>query len=1267
MPNPPVIDSAPAISAQRRDAVDRARQRWISRLIDLSQRNNLLYFRPLKVGTLDLTPADRDALADLLSGKTVGLNKLLPQHDDRAKLTAQVKQIARTARENAEERGLETLFLAAGMATWEGEPGKRPPESAALLVPITVNSRDRSGPTLKRAGEPQVNPVLLHVLAATFNCQIQPDVLLAAADIDPERDDDPFDLDALLMKLDELGRGIPGFGVRRTVMLGNFFFQKMAMVRDLRELSDALASSDLIAGLAGDVEAQQRVSGKSGNGSAPTIDPREFDRTPPEKEFLVLDADATQQTAIAIAQSGTSTVIQGPPGTGKSQVIANLIVNAAAAGKRVLFVAEKRAALQVVLDRLDRVGLGHLALDLHGADTSRKAIAGRMRDALDYIQKGEPIVSDTMLATLVDRRNRLNAHVQRMHAPRQPSGLSVYQLQETLLRDSPAVPLKSRLRGQSLMTINPNVVSEIKDLLASAADLGPLFLATDSSPWSRAILADGHTAQAAMDLATSLADRALPDTRARINSTLGALRSAPAVNLDEAERLLELADQVDALLRAYRADLFNETLGGLVAGLQPAAKDFIPRLVATLFNGSYKRAKLTMSQYAIASKPAPLEMLKAATEASRLQRSWREAKMDSPTPVSSGDASQSLQLVRDLRSKLDRLSSQLREDLSKLSFDALGERLAALRDDSLTPRRIPKLREIEKRLDSLGLQAFVAEFRQTPSPGESWPAAFEWAWLRSCLDHALAEEPELAAFSGQVHGKHVAEFVDLDKRRLELAAKQVATRHVREAMSILGNLGQQASLVRREAEKKMRHLPFRRLVEQAPDVLATLFPCFMCSPLSVSQLLPGERRMFDVVIFDEASQVLPEDAVPSLMRATQAVVAGDQHQLPPTPFFAAGDDEAGESDRQSAPDDVDATEGFESLLSMMSVFAPSPMLQWHYRSRDERLIAFSNRHIYGGGLITFPSPAIEPSVEHVLVKSDDNTGGDDESASPEVRRVVDLILQHAEREIAKPPVQRRSLGVIALGITHARRIEAAIDQALEAREGNELDEFFDPTTPDRFFVKNLERVQGDERDTIILTMGVAPDAVGRAKLTRFGPLNNRAHGYRRLNVAITRARQRMIVVSSFSHHGIDASGSISRGMDLLRQYIQYASEGGRLNSDGGTTAVALNDFEASVAGALAAKGIVTVGQWGASGYRIDLVAQHPSQPGRFVLAIECDGATYQSAPTARDRDRLRQQHLESLGWRFHRIWSTDWFTRKEVELRRLLAAYESAVAQADNR
>jgi very-short-patch-repair endonuclease len=1291
-PPPPLAPLAPPVPTGN-PAVERARRAWVGRLMDLSQRNNLLYYRPLKVGTLDLTHADRELLADLLGGRrAVPLRKLLPPDADRTQAEAQLKQIARKAKENFEERGLETLHLAAGMATWEGEAGKRPPEAAVLLVPLTLELKARGGPALARGGEPEVNPVFLHVLANQYGCAIDPVELLKAAhpapepeaerpgearggtgagrvaddDEDEEEDELAFDLDAVLARLVDLAGDVPKFGVRRRVALGNFSFQKMAMVRDLEELGPELAASDIIAGLAGDVAARARIAPAGGVADGDP-DPREFDRQPPEAEHLVLDTDSSQQRAIRLGQRGQSLVIQGPPGTGKSQVITNLIVQLAAEGKRVLFVAEKRAALQVVLDRLHDRGLGHLALDLHGAETSRKLIAGRLRDGLANVDRGEPVASDAILKPFASRRAALNAHAGRMHAPRPPSGMSVFEMQGRLLRARGEPTPKARFRRDALMALTPDALSRAKDALVEAAALGSLFLGTSPSAWAGAALTDGHAAQAAMDLADRLAEESWPAARVRIAATLRPARATEPATVAEGIELLRTAVEANRVLATFRADLFKENLHDLAAALQPAAGGLFARLWATMTNARYRRAKAIVEANST-SQLLPADLPRVVKDAAAVADRWRAAGFDRPAPVEVPGAAETLKEAEVLAGELGKLGQAVnRGDLTRMPAGELTTLLAALSADDATPRRVPALRRIATLLSGLGLDPLVAELRQSHADApDAWPGLLERAWLRSCLEHAWADDPDLASFDGRVHGKAVAEFCRLDRERLDLAARTVARAHVRTVVDALRAAPQQAALVRREAEKKMRHLPFRRLLAQAPDVLGALFPCFMCSPLSVSQLLPGDRRLFDVVVFDEASQVLPEDAVAALVRGRQAIVAGDEHQLAPTEFFASGaddDEDDGTAGDATADAGAGATEGFESLLSMMKSFVPAPMLEWHYRSRDERLIAFSNRHVYGDRLITFPGPGGDaPAVSHVLVSKGDGPG-DGESGSAEVRRVVAMVLDHARAQLDVPPERRKSLGVIAMSLRHAQRVEAALDRALEDHE--DLEPFFDPNASDRFFVKNLERVQGDERHVIYLTMGVEPDASGRVSLTHFGPVNSREKGYRRLNVAITRAKERMVIVSAFGHHAINAGNNPSRGIDLLRQYLHYASTGGRHLGDGQGSGVPLNAFEADVADALAAAGIETVPQWGTSRYRIDLVARHPRRPGRVVLAIECDGATYHSAPTARDRDRLRQQHLEALGWRFHRIWSTDWFTRRDDELRRARQAFDDAFAYAD--
>ena len=392
------------------------------------------------------------------------------------------------------------------------------------------------------------------------------------------------------------------------------------------------------------------------------------------------------------------------------------------------------------------------------------------------------------------------------------------------------------------------------------------------------------------------------------------------------------------------------------------------------------------------------------------------------------------------------------------------------------------------------------------------------------------------------------------------------------------------------------------------------------------------------------------------------VVAGDRHQLPPTTFFATAIE--GEDDITADDDDgrdamataTAAIGGFESLLGTLEAFLPNWLLEWHYRSEDERLITFSNTHIYSGRLVTFPSARGSEAIRHILVPHDPALGGQEESASREVDEVVRQVLQHSE---TRP---HESLGVITMGIKHANRVQAALDRALDL--GPDLSEFFSLDREERFFVKNLETVQGDERDAIILSIGYGKVANGDLP-HRFGPLTQDV-GYRRLNVAVTRAKRRVCLISSFSHDEIDLNRSGSRGVQLLKAYLEYAASGGRrLPEQEQAGELGLNVFEADIRDALEARHITTRPQFGASRYRIDLVAMHPEKVGRPVLAIECDGAAYHSSATARDRDRLRQTHLQRLGWRFHRVWSTDWFYNREQETERAVSAYEEAVRAAD--
>jgi very-short-patch-repair endonuclease len=1226
----------------RREAVEKARQGWIRRLIDLSRRNNLLYFRPLKSGTLNLSSAEPDLMASLLSGGgAVAMPKLVPMYSAES-LATSIRDIARRAQANAEEKGLQTLFVALGMATWPASDGGRPAEAPVLLFPATLTKQGQS-PLLTLSGTPQANLVLLHFLKTEFGVDLQDEDLISR--LAPDEAGESPNTAAVFDALRKSAADVPRFEVMPSAFLGNFAFQKLAMVKDLQERVNELTAHDMIAAIAGDNKARDAVSLPEHD-----LDPKNLDQVPPDSEYIVLDADSSQQCAIASVLAGQNLVIHGPPGTGKSQTIANLVAALAATGRRVLFVAEKRAALEVVVRRLCDVNLGHLAIDLHGADLSPKRVMQQVADALGKVRNAVPVECEKVHRQLVDRRTRLNNHVKRLHEKRQPTGLSVYEMQGNLLRWGSSVHSSTRWQGDELRRITPKTAEEVRDLLVDAAGFESLFLRTDSSPWTGAKLSDGPSVKRAIDLVSGGRLR-FPTFVKSLHAVIAQTRLTAPSSIQQARQIINLVTAVQSTLRTYSKSIYSQDLELLLKQLEPARAGRLSSLWAWLTRASFRRCRRSVLQIRTAGAAPVGALLAEVQEVQRQVAQWAAKAENDSTPCEVAGFPGHKSNCDPLLSDADALGAILARRPDQLALDEFEGLLSRLADDQSIPHQIPKLTQVENELDAVGVRKLVAEIRQTTPESAKWPDVFRYAWLASSLDAVSENDPEIRGFKGATHDRYVRDFDQLDEERIVIAAERVRRAHGLRAIEAMNAHPEQERLIKAEAVKSKRHLPLRKVFAQTADVLTAVCPCWMASPLSVSQLLDGGKQYFDFVIFDEASQVLPEDAIPAIMRGKKLIVAGDNKQLPPTTFFAAGDEEDFTEDEEAG-----ASEGFESLLDMMIPFVRSSYLDWHYRSRDEALINFSNHHIYQNRLVTFPGPGGPPVISHELVRQEPGLDGQEESSGAEVRAVVDLAIRHAREH------QRETLGIITMGIRHMNRIQAALDRELQKH--SKLEDFFDPNAAERFFVKNLERVQGDERDAIIISIGYGKDRAGNLPL-RFGPLLSEA-GRRRLNVAITRARQRLTVVSSFSHQDLDFTrvrpGS---GVELLRNYLQYAASRGRRLGDVQLTTTPMNDFEMEVFDVLTTQGLKLVPQLGASHYRIDMVAEHPSKPGRFVLAIECDGATYHSSYTARDRDRLRQQQLENLGWRFHRIWSTDWFMRKGDEVKRAMKAFASAVKYAD--
>ncbi|MFZ2490269.1 MAG: AAA domain-containing protein [Thermoanaerobaculia bacterium] len=860
----------------RVDLVERARQTWLARLIDTSRRNNLLFFRTLKTGTLDLSEAPAECLESIVAGDEMPLRALWNGPDaDLTAIAAKAREIARRAFANEEERGIQTLFVALGMASWPLQDGGRPTESAVVLIPVEIAGRLAEGRNLsiKRKGEAQLNLALTHVLETSHGKQISAEEVLADADTSSLAG-----VREVIRRVGRIAADIEGFQVSERAVIGNFSFQKLAMVRDLRADVEQLSTHDLIAALAGDLPSRESVGNASSQNNVAIED---VDRIPADEEFLVLDADSSQQRVVASVLRGQSGIIQGPPGTGKSQTISNLIASLAARGKRVLFVAEKRAALEVVMERLSSAGLNHLYLDLHGAELSQRNVMQKVRAALEVVGSVPPVSTGEAHARFENRRAKLNEHVERLHTRRAPSNMSVFEMQAALLRNGHR-PL-TRWRGEALASLDPSVSRRVHDVLTEAATQHDLVLATNSSPWTLARIENGQAAQELTLVAREFAALDLPAVRREAEELVRKLGGPTLRTLSDVANAAELVRTASDLLQRYSQELFTPTAERYATAFLRCRSSRFGRITCW-FRPAFHTARGYFAR--LCEVPIPVGQLAAdLSHAADLRQKW-SSTFD--RPIRSVETRGLVDAFASATSKLSVLNASLQAPDTTSTMQAVQDWADALAADSVTPFRLPRCRYLLAELSSLGVDSILRELRTASVSPAEWVSFFDASYLWSCLEDARASDPMIAGFNGRHHATIVEEFRQLDASRIELAVDRVRRAHAERVVNVLNSYPEQAALVRREAEKKTRHLPLRKLVAAAPNVLTTLTPCWMASPLSVSQLLPNDRQFFDVVLFDEGSQVLPEDAIPALLRAERVVIAGDQHQLPPTTFFADG-------------------------------------------------------------------------------------------------------------------------------------------------------------------------------------------------------------------------------------------------------------------------------------------------------------------------------------------------------------------------------------------
>ena len=608
-----------------------------------------------------------------------------------------------------------------------------------------------------------------------------------------------------------------------------------------------------------------------------------------------------------------------------------------------------------------------------------------------------------------------------------------------------------------------------------------------------------------------------------------------------------------------------------------------------------------------------------------------------------------------VRSLLGELVDSLEWSAGFNKTDALSCWTENLADWQSNPSQLygmVRFNQLEGEIKIIGLGQLTPEVREWQySPR----AVVDWLKLSFCsglVDTAYSQADTIGQFDRVSHERLIEEFSELDQSTLNYAQEELV-RKLHESLPSFNAPGEM-EIIRREINKKRRHIPIRRLISEAGNVIQQAKPVFMMSPMSVATYLPQGKLSFDLVVFDEASQIPAPEALGAIARADQAIVVGDSKQMPPSDFFRKAVEISDEDAEQSVTADV------ESILGMMQARgAPESMLSWHYRSRHQSLIAVSNDQFYENKLLIFPTSGANPyakglSMTHLPDAIYDR--GKSRANLIEAEAVAQAVLEHSK---VSPQL---SLGVVAFSAAQREVIMMEVERL--RREHPETEKFFQHHIgSDEFFTKNLENVQGDERDVIFISIGYGKTAAGNLSQV-FGPLNGKG-GERRLNVLISRAKLAMRVFANFRGDELRTDASSVFGVRALKVFLNYA-ETGNLPVVQETGRDPDSPFELDVKAAIESLGYEVEAQVGCQGYFIDLAVVDPSSPGRYLLAVECDGASYHSSSSARERDRLRQAVLEGLGWRFHRIWSTEWFRNSSQEIERIKFTIENAANEQES-
>lgn len=1354
-----------ASTAAERAGVPRRVQLWKNALLDLSLRNKLINFTDragyhlevpapavatledaINAGTkIALIPSDDIPSVDRVRG--IRFARDLPEHTREellatkrrtyidvtaASYTSRLRALAYKAKTIAEETGANNLYLTFGMLHWKF--ADRELRSPLVLVPVNLLTANRGQEyrlELDEAGASTPNYCLLEKLRVAFGLEIPG---LA----NPVEDDSGIDVAAAFRSTREAlaAAGLP-FRVEETADLSILQFAKFRLWKDLDENWETLAENPLVAHL---------INTPLDPFADPVSDitPADLDEL---GELVPVSADASQLDAIGDAVAGRTFVLEGPPGTGKSQTITNLLARALASGKRVLFVAEKRAALDVVKTRLESVGLGDLSLDLHDKGARPAAVRAQIKRALDLTMRADRAKFDADAEAAARSRRTLARYADRLHEEN-PSGLSLYSARTTLLAldpDAPTFTVPRILTSSS----TPEAIDALRATLRELPETADLARPrrhhpwgfTDENPATPLDASDLYARAAAFDAAlTAVLETGLTLDELALHTDPGSLASWPHAARAPRHPLYLIDALGEPQWHAYRSAVEAEVSAfatpAWTSQLQPTVlaadvnaihADAIAADESGFF-GRKKRRRAVLARLhdwlivdestirlkalsqltaSVAESLAAVEQLRKRIEAIPLpliDAGWNPL-LDSDRESFTKRLAWIDWLVKEFAGKTDPKVVTLRNYFERTTqgegADTIGEFVAAWQrfaklagldspigedwldgtdflhrwmltrgermfneaDRGVLDRWLAFTRALEP-VRAAGLTEAYLALRHGSIDAEDAVVAFDKGKAEASIGER-AESTALNAFDADAHGKAIERFT-ANTRALRAQLPQIIPAELLTARRFdTHSTGGKVGGLRRQLERQRGGMSVRAMLEHYGDLITQIMPCTLMSPESVARFFPARSDLFDIVVFDEASQIRVADAVGAMGRGRSVIVVGDSKQMPPTSFAesATSIDEVDEVTVENVVDE-------ESILSeSVQAQVPRKWLSWHYRSQDEALIAFSNHHYYDDRLSSFPapmSPAADDSLDGHGVSLVRVPGRFLRSGAGKTLRTnpveAEAIVDEVRRRFAASPDEFPSLGIITFNAPQRNWIENLLRDTQDERILIALD------SPDGLFVKNLENVQGDERDTILFSVAFSVNDKGVLPLN-FGPLSLPG-GERRLNVAVTRARRQVILFASFDPEQLRAEQTNSYGVKHLRAYLELAARGVESTTDEGRRSQSIDRHRDEIADELRTRGYAVRTDVGLSDFRIDLSVADSSTPDRPLVAVLLDGANWRARQTVADRDGLPAEVLGNLmRWPgVARIWMPEWLHDRDGAMERLeqeIARARASAAEAE--